>query len=95
MDKFDDVDLELLQAADADSQAQQIEQAIAQKPDVPVVPPPYDGAALTPVAQRAERAGIPVVNIDRLFTAPDARPRPSSATTTRSASSRRTTSPTS
>jgi ribose transport system substrate-binding protein len=70
-DKFDDVDFELLQAADADSQAQQIEQAIAQKPDVLVVLP-QDGAALTPVAQRAERAGIPVVNIDRLFTAPDA-----------------------
>ena len=70
-DKFDDVDFELLQAADADSQAQQIEQAIAQKPDVLVVLP-YDGAALTPVAQKAERAGIPVVNIDRLFTAPDA-----------------------
>ena len=33
---------------------------------------PQDGAALTPVAQKAERAGIPVVNIDRLFTAPDA-----------------------
>ena len=70
-DAHDDVDFELLQAADADSQAQQIEQAIAQKPDVLVVLP-QDGAALTPVAQRAERAGIPVVNIDRLFTAPDA-----------------------
>ena len=33
---------------------------------------PQDGAALTPVAQKAERAGIPVVNIDRLFTKPDA-----------------------
>ena len=33
---------------------------------------PQDGAALTPVAQKAEKAGIPVVNIDRLFTAPDA-----------------------
>ena len=70
-DKFDDVEFELLEAADADSQAQQIEQAIAQKPDVLVVLP-QDGAALTPVAQKAERAGIPVVNIDRLFTAPDA-----------------------
>jgi ribose transport system substrate-binding protein len=70
-DKHDDVDFELLQAADADSQAQQIEQAIAKKPDVLVVLP-QDGAALTPVAQKAERAGIPVVNIDRLFTAPDA-----------------------
>ena len=70
-DRFDDVEFELLEAADADSQAQQIEQAIAKKPDVLVVLP-QDGAALTPVAQRAERAGIRVVNIDRLFTAPDA-----------------------
>ncbi len=70
-DQHDDVDFELLQAADADSQAQQIEQAIAKKPDVLVVLP-QDGAALTPVAQKAEKAGIPVVNIDRLFTAPDA-----------------------
>jgi ribose transport system substrate-binding protein len=69
--KFKDVKFELLQAADADSQAQQIEQAIAKKPDVLVVLP-QDGAALTPVAQKAERAGIPVVNIDRLFTRPDA-----------------------
>ena len=70
-DQYDDVDFELLQAADADSQAQQIEQAIAKKPDALVVLP-QDGAALTPVAQKAEAAGIPVVNIDRLFTRPDA-----------------------
>ena len=70
-DAHDDVDFELLQAADADSQAQQIEQAIAKKPDALVVLP-QDGAALTPVAQKAEKAGIPVVNIDRLFTTPDA-----------------------
>jgi ribose transport system substrate-binding protein len=70
-EKHDDVDFELLEAADADSQAQQIEQAISQEPDALVVLP-YDGAALTPVAQRAERAGIRVVNVDRLFTAPDA-----------------------
>ncbi len=70
-DQHPDLDFQLLQAADADSQAQQIEQAIAQKPDVLVVLP-QDGAALTPVAQKAEAAGIPVVNIDRLFTAPDA-----------------------
>jgi ribose transport system substrate-binding protein len=70
-DEFDDVDFRLLEAADADSQAQQIEQVISDKPDVLVVLP-YDGAALTPVAQRAESEGIPVVNVDRLFTAPDA-----------------------
>src|SRR3954453_17617400 len=66
-----DVKFDLLQAADADSQAQQIEQAISQKPDALVVLP-QDGEALTPVAQKAERAGIPVVNIDRLFTKQDA-----------------------
>jgi ribose transport system substrate-binding protein len=70
-EKHDDVKFELLQAADADSQAQQVEQAISQKPDALVILP-QDGAALTPVAQKAEKAGIPVVNIDRLFTAPDA-----------------------
>ena len=70
-EKYKDVKFELLQAADADSQAQQVEQAIAKKPDVLVVLP-QDGAALTPVAQKAQRAGIPVVNIDRTFTKPDA-----------------------
>ena len=70
-DKFDDVEFILLEAADADSQAQQIEQAISQNPDALVILP-QDGAALTPVAQRAEAAGIPVVNIDRLFSTPDA-----------------------
>ena len=66
-EQYDDVEFELLEAADADSQAQQIEQAISDKPDALVVLP-QDGAALTPVAQKAEEAGIPVVNIDRLFT---------------------------
>ncbi|MDO8209421.1 substrate-binding domain-containing protein [Conexibacter sp. CPCC 206217] len=70
-DRFDDVDFRLLEAADADSQAQQIEQAIADRPDALVVLP-QDGEALTPVAQRAEAAGIPVINVDRLFSAPDA-----------------------
>jgi len=66
-----DVKFSLLEAADADSQAQQIQQAISRKPDALVVLP-QDGAALTPIAQKAERAGIPVINIDRLFTKPDA-----------------------
>jgi ribose transport system substrate-binding protein len=70
-EQHQDVKFELMEAADADSQAQQIEQAIAKKPDALVVLP-QDGEALTPVAQKAERAGIPVVNIDRLFTKPDA-----------------------
>jgi ribose transport system substrate-binding protein len=68
---YDDVDFEILEAADADSQAQQIEQIISSKPDALVVLP-QDGAALTPVAQKAEKAGIKVVNVDRLFSEPDA-----------------------
>ena len=70
-DQYDDVDFELLEAADADSQAQQIEQVIGEDPDALVVLP-QDGEALTPVAQEAEEAGIPVINVDRLFTEPDA-----------------------
>jgi ribose transport system substrate-binding protein len=70
-EQYDDVEFELLEAADADSQAQQIEQAISSKPDALVVLP-QDGAALTPVAQKAEAAGIKVVNVDRLFSEPDA-----------------------
>jgi ribose transport system substrate-binding protein len=69
--KYDDVEFKLLEAADSDSQAQQIQQVIAEKPDALVVLP-QDGEALTPAAQQAEAAGIPVVNIDRLFTTPDA-----------------------
>ena len=70
-DQYDDVEFELLEAADSDSQAQQIEQVISDKPDALVVLP-QDGEALTPVAQEAEDAGIPVINVDRLFTEPDA-----------------------
>ena len=70
-DQYDDVEFELLEAADADSQAQQIEQVISEKPDALVVLP-QDGEALTPVAQKAEAAGIPVINVDRLFSEPDA-----------------------
>jgi len=69
--EYDDVDFKLLEAADSDSQAQQIQQVIAEKPDALVVLP-QDGEALTPAAQQAEDAGIPVVNIDRLFSEPDA-----------------------
>ncbi|MET0750159.1 MAG: substrate-binding domain-containing protein, partial [Solirubrobacterales bacterium] len=70
-DQYDDVDFQLLEAADSDSQAQQIEQAISEEPDALVVLP-QDGEALTPVAQKAEEAGIPVINVDRLFSEPDA-----------------------
>ena len=70
-DEHDDVEFRLLEAADADSQASQIETVINEDPDVLVVLP-YDGDQLTPVAEAAMEAGIPVVNVDRLFATPEA-----------------------
>ncbi|HKY13433.1 MAG TPA: substrate-binding domain-containing protein [Microthrixaceae bacterium] len=70
-DSHDDVEFRLLEAADADSQAAQIETVINEKPDVIVILP-QDGDQLTPIAERAMEAGIPVVNVDRLFATPEA-----------------------
>ncbi len=70
-DQFDDVEFRLLEAADADSQASQIQTVINESPDVLVVLP-YDGAQLTPIAEAAMEAGIPVINVDRLFDTPEA-----------------------
>ena len=70
-DSHPDVEFRLLEAADADSQASQIQTVINEKPDALVVLP-YDGSQLTPVAEAAMKAGIPVINVDRLFDSPDA-----------------------
>ncbi|MDY7101006.1 MAG: substrate-binding domain-containing protein [Actinomycetota bacterium] len=70
-DSHDDVEFRLLEAADADSQASQIQTVINEGPDALVVLP-YDGDQLTPVAEEAMAAGIPVVNVDRLFATPEA-----------------------
>ena len=70
-DGHPDVEFRLLEAADADSQAAQIETAINDRPDALVVLP-YDGDQLTPVAEKAMAAGIPVINVDRLFATPEA-----------------------
>ncbi len=67
-------DVELIASegvTDSAAQADQIETLIAQKPDALVVLP-NEGEALTPVAQKATAAGIPVINIDREFTTPGA-----------------------
>ena len=92
-EKYKDVKFELLQAADADSQAQQVEQAIAKKPDV------LRGAA--PGRRRADpggpegRAGRHPGGEHRphVHASPTPRRRRCWATTTRSARWRRTTSP--
>ncbi len=70
-DQWEDVEFRLVEAADADSQASQIETLINEEPDAIVVLP-YDGEALTPVAEEAMEAGIPVINVDRLFATPEA-----------------------
>src|SRR5687768_8081503 len=67
-------DVELIASegvTDSAAQADQIETLIAQKPDALVVLP-NEGEALTPVAQKATAAGIPVINVDREFTTPGA-----------------------
>jgi ribose transport system substrate-binding protein len=58
-------------AANAAEQADQIETLINQKPDALVVLP-AEGDPLTPVAQKATAAGIPVINVDREFSTPGA-----------------------
>lgn len=70
-DSHSDVEFRLLEAADADSQASQLQTVINEQPDALVVLP-YDGDQLTPVAEAAMAAGIPVVNVDRLFATPEA-----------------------
>lgn len=52
-------------------QADQIQTLIDQKPDALVVLP-NEGGPLTPIAQKAMDAGIPVINIDRAFTSASA-----------------------
>jgi len=56
---------------DSAAQVSQVETLISQKPDVLVILP-NEGGPLTPVAQQAMQAGIPVVNIDREFSTPAA-----------------------
>jgi ribose transport system substrate-binding protein len=58
-------------ATDSAGQADQIESLIARKPDALVILP-NEGDALTPVAQKATQAGIPVINVDREFSTPGA-----------------------
>ena len=58
-------------ATSSAEQADQIETLINSKPDAIAILP-FEGEALTPVAQKATAAGIPVVNIDREFATPGA-----------------------
>ncbi|MFD8912564.1 substrate-binding domain-containing protein [Streptomyces sp. NPDC059575] len=70
--KYSDVTLEITEGSnDTAAQIGQIETLINKKVDVLVVLP-ADGKALTQVGLKAMRAGIPVVNLDRVFNSPQA-----------------------
>ncbi|MFF6994809.1 substrate-binding domain-containing protein [Streptomyces sp. NPDC008313] len=70
--KYQDVTLEITEGSnDTAAQIGQIETLINKKVDVLVVLP-ADGRALTQVGLKAMRAGIPVVNLDRIFDSPQA-----------------------
>jgi ribose transport system substrate-binding protein len=65
--KYDDVDFVLLEGTnDSAAQVSQVEQLMAEDPDVLVILP-HEGGPLTPVALEAMEQGIPVVNLDREF----------------------------
>jgi ribose transport system substrate-binding protein len=66
-EEWDDVELVLTEGTnDSAAQQAQVEQLIAQDPDVLVILP-HEGDALTPAALEAMQAGIPVINVDRAF----------------------------
>ncbi|MFB7598582.1 substrate-binding domain-containing protein [Streptomyces sp. NPDC056160] len=70
--KYSDVSLESTEGSnDTAAQIGQIETLINKKVDVLVVLP-ADGKALTQAGLKAMRAGIPVVNLDRVFNTPQA-----------------------
>jgi ribose transport system substrate-binding protein len=91
--KHPDVKFEAVEGAkDANEQIPQVETLINKKVDVLVLLP-YDGKALNEVGIKAMSAGIPVINLDRIFPSERAYRRGSVATTTAWASPPATTSP--
>lgn len=70
--QYQDVTLEVTEGSnDIAQQIGQVETLINKKVDVLVILP-ADGKALTQVGLKAMRAGIPVVNLDRVFNSPQA-----------------------
>jgi ribose transport system substrate-binding protein len=65
--KYSDVNLVITEGSnDAATQASQIDSLINQKVDVLVILP-ADGKQMTPAGRKAMDAGIPVINLDRIF----------------------------
>jgi ribose transport system substrate-binding protein len=68
--EFSDVTLEAVEGSnDVNQQISQVETLISKKVDVLVILP-IDGKALTEVGIKAMEAGIPVINLDRVFSSP-------------------------
>ncbi|WP_134768794.1 substrate-binding domain-containing protein [Nocardioides sp. 1609] len=71
-EQYEDVELVVSEGTnDPNVQIEQIKTFISDGVDA-IVLLPFDGAALTPVALEAMEAGIPVVNVDREFSDPNA-----------------------
>ncbi|QNP66312.1 substrate-binding domain-containing protein [Streptomyces genisteinicus] len=71
-EKYSDVTLEITEGSnDTAAQIGQVQTLINKKVDVLVILP-ADGKALTQVGLQAMKAGIPVVNLDRIFASPQA-----------------------
>jgi ribose transport system substrate-binding protein len=70
--KYSDVELKITEGSnDATQQASQIQTLVNQKVDVLIILP-ADGKQLTPAGRTAMNAGIPVINLDRIFDTPQA-----------------------
>ncbi|SDJ51940.1 substrate-binding domain-containing protein [Streptomyces indicus] len=70
--KYSDVTLDITEGSnDAAAQIGQIDSLINKKVDVLVILP-ADGKAMTQAGLKAMRAGIPVINLDRIFSSPQA-----------------------
>ena len=68
--EFSDVTLDAVEGSnDVNQQISQVETLISKKVDVLVILP-FDGKALTEVGIKAMEAGIPVINLDRVFSSP-------------------------
>ncbi|PXX71143.1 monosaccharide ABC transporter substrate-binding protein (CUT2 family) [Nocardia tenerifensis] len=66
-EKFSDLTLDVTEGTnDVSRQIEQVQTMINQKADVLVILP-FDGNALTEIAKNAMAAGIPVINLDRVF----------------------------
>ena len=69
-DKYEDVTLNAVEGSnDVNQQISQVETLISQKVNALVILP-FDGKALTEVGIKAMEAGIPVINLDRVFASP-------------------------